>query len=140
MQIRIPRNELFEQLPRAVRHALVGEQVPEFFVFNVDTFEVGRIPNEKALRDEFPEVHETFTPIEWYMFCMMASQEGKEVPIGILGAKLRHNTGSNPSNGVSVHMKKIRRKLEELGAPVRIRTYPGSRVGGGSYAAERVNV
>ncbi len=138
MQIKVPRNELFEQLPRPLRRAMVGESsIPEVFTFEVSNFEVGKFPKEQQIRKEFPVLFEVFTPIEWYMFCFLMTAEPNEVPYSVLGAKIKNNN-SNPANSVNVHVKNMRIKLERLKMPLIIGTRRGGACGEGGHYIKRI--
>jgi len=136
LQIKVSRNDVFEQMPRSVRRAMIGEEVPEFFTFNVEKLEVASFPEEEKVRSEFHDLHMAFSQTEWYMFCLLVTL-GEEVPVGVLAARIKYG-GANPSNGVSVHIKNMRKKIKKLSAPLEIKAISGGKIKLGSYQLIRL--
>lgn len=131
MRISVPRSVLFDQLPLDVRRELVGNPaIPRVFHFDVDDYIVDRTSRHGPLANKYPEIHASFTPMEWYIFCLLETHpEG--CSIQTLAEKSRGK--GTESNLVNAHVKNMRKKMWLYGFPFEIQTIRGSVLGPGAF-------
>lgn len=142
MKVKIPRRKLLAQLPTLIRAQLIScNDLPDYFDFDLEV--AGRKHGEpepkepgavaavgmNKIESQYPEVRKALTPMQWYMFCVMLKHPSG-ASIYVLGDLLK---GDITPNGVSVHIKGLRKNLSKARLPFDIQTNRSSVLGGGSY-------
>lgn len=107
MKIIIKRDDLLRQIPP-------GVDLPEKIVLDGLPYDEREDP-----KNEYPDVFNVLTGIEWNMFCELADRG--HASVRELAKYLIGNRDVFVSNNVSVHIKNMRKKLREWELPFKIR-------------------
>lgn len=111
MQVTIKKQQLISQLPRSVYYTLLqsNDELPDTFTF--DAVVASETRSDKYQK-QYPELREALTPIEWGMFLILSVNS-----LGATRTQLRGvltEKGGVGSNIIDVHIKNLRRKLENM--------------------------
>src|SRR3972149_3176542 len=115
MKIIIRRDDLLRQIPP-------GAELPETLVLDGLPFDEKTSPEH-----EYADVFGVLTDTQWLMFCELADRAGSVVRCRELGKYLPKGGDVFIQNGVAVHVKGIRKALEEWELPYKIETHRGRR-------------